>query len=246
MTRRVLILGATSGIAQEVSRCFAAERAKLFLVARNPEKLKALTDDLKIRGAESVETYAADLTDPLSHPLIISRSLAVWGGLDAVLVAYGILPDQLSTESSPNLLLNSIEINYVSVVSLLMQLAKVLEEQGSGVLAVIGSVAGDRGRRSNYVYGSAKSALATFVAGLRLRLKAANVQVVLIKPGLVSTPMTAHVSQSFLFVTAKQAGRGVYNAMISPRAVVYCPWYWKWIMGFIRIIPESIFAKLNL
>jgi len=246
MTRRVLILGASSGIAQEASRCFAADHAKLFLVARNPDKLRVLTDDLKIRGAESVETFEADLTDDSSYRLIISKSFAVWGGLDAVLIAHGALPDQLSIENDPALLRNSIEINYISVVSLLMQLAKAFEEQGSGVLAVIGSVAGDRGRRSSYVYGSAKSALATFIAGLRLRLAAANVQVVLIKPGWVSTPMTAHLSQNFLFATAEQAGRGVYNAMISPRAIVYCPWYWKWIMGLIRIIPEPVFARLNL
>ena len=149
-------------------------------------------------------------------------------------------------ENDPSLLRNSIEINYVSAVSLLMQLGKVFEDQRSGVLAIIGSVAGDRGRRSNYVYGSAKAGLATFVAGLRLRLAAANVQVVLIKPGWISTPMTAHLPQNFLFTSAEQAGRGVCKAMISPRAVVYCPWYWKWIMGFIRFIPDPIFAKLNL
>jgi decaprenylphospho-beta-D-erythro-pentofuranosid-2-ulose 2-reductase len=246
MTRRVLILGATSGIAREASRCFAAEHARLFLVARNEKNLQALSDDLRIRGAESVETLAADLTDDPSHPLIISRAFAVWDGLDAALIAHGTLPDQLLAENDPALLRNAVEINYFSAVSLLMQLAKAFEEQRFGVLAVIGSVAGDRGRRGNYVYGSAKAALATFVAGLRLRLAAANVQVVLIKPGWVSTPMTAHLSQNFLFVSAEQAGQGVCNAMISPRAVVYCPWYWKWIMGFIRFIPEPIFAKLNL
>jgi short-subunit dehydrogenase len=246
MTRRVLILGATSGIAQNVSRCFAAEHAKLFLVARDSEKLKGLTDDLKIRGAESVEICEADLTDNSSHPLIISKSVAVWGGLDAALIAHGTLPDQLSMENDPALLRNSIEVNYVSAVSLLMQLGKVFEDQRSGVLAIIGSVAGDRGRRSNYVYGSAKAGLATFVAGLRLRLATANVQVVLIKPGWISTPMTAHLRQNFLFASPEQAGREIYKAMISPRAVVYCPWYWKWIMGFIRFIPEPIFARLNL
>ena len=246
MTRRVLILGAASGIAQNVSRCFAAEHARLFLVARDSEKLKALTDDLKIRGAESVEICEADLTDNSSHPLIISKSVAVWGGLDAALIAHGTLPDQLSMENDPALLRNSIEVNYVSAVSLLMQLGKVFEDQRSGVLAIIGSVAGDRGRRSNYVYGSAKAGLATFVAGLRLRLATANVQVVLIKPGWISTPMTAHLPQNVLFASAEQTGREVYNAMISPRAVVYCPWYWKWIMGFIRFIPEPIFARLNL
>jgi decaprenylphospho-beta-D-erythro-pentofuranosid-2-ulose 2-reductase len=246
MTRRVLIVGATSGIAQNASRCFAAEHAKLFLVARDPEKLKTLTDDLKIRGAADVETCEADLTDDSSFPLIISNSVAVWGGLDVALIAHGTLPDQISVENDPALLRNAIEVNYASAVSLLMQLGKVFEEQRSGVLAIIGSVAGDRGRRSNYVYGSAKAGLATFVAGLRLRLATANVQVVLIKPGWISTPMTAHLPQNFLFASAEQAGREVYKAMISPRAVVYCPWYWKWIMGFIRFIPEPIFAKLNL
>jgi decaprenylphospho-beta-D-erythro-pentofuranosid-2-ulose 2-reductase len=246
MTRRVLILGATSGIAQNVSRCFAAEHAKLFLVARDSEKLKALADDLKIRGAESVETCEADLTDDSSFPLIISKSAAVWGGLDAALMAHGTLPDQLSSENDPALLRNSIEVNYVSAVSLLMQLGKAFEAQRSGVLAIIGSVAGDRGRRSNYVYGSAKAGLATFVAGLRLRLATSNVQVVLIKPGWISTPMTAHLPQNFLFASPEQTGREVYKAMISPRAVVYCPWYWKWIMRFIRFIPEPIFARLNL
>jgi decaprenylphospho-beta-D-erythro-pentofuranosid-2-ulose 2-reductase len=246
MTHRVLSLGATSGIAQNVSRCFAAEHAKLFLVARDLEKLKALTDDLKIRGAESVETCEADLTDDSSFPLIISKSVAVWGGLDAALIAHGTLPDQMSVENDPALLRNSIEVNYVSAVSLLMQLGKAFEDQRSGVLAIIGSVAGDRGRRSNYVYGSAKAGLATFVAGLRLRLAAANVQVVLIKPGWVSTPMTAHLPQNFLFASAEQVGRGVYQAIISPRPIVYLPWYWKWIMRMIRSVPESVFAKLNL
>jgi len=246
MTRRVLILGATSGIAREASRCFAAEHARLFLVARNEKNLQALSDDLRIRGAESVETFAADLTDDPSHPLIISRAFAVWDGLDAALIAHGTLPDQLLAENDPALLRNAIETNYFSAVSLLMQLAKASEEQRFGVLAVIGSVAGDRGRRSNYVYGSTKAALATFVAGLRPRLAHAKVQVVLIKPGWVSTPMTQHLTQNFLFVSAERAGREVYKAMVKPRAIVYCPWYWKWIMGFIRFIPESIFEKLNL
>jgi decaprenylphospho-beta-D-erythro-pentofuranosid-2-ulose 2-reductase len=246
MTRRVLILGATSDIAQNVSRCFAAEHARLFLVARDPEKLKALTDDLTIRGAESVETCEADLTDDSSFPLIISKSVAVWGGLDAALIAHGTLPDQLSMENDPALLRNSIEVNYVSAVSLLMQLGKAFEDQKSGVLAMIGSVAGDRGRRSNYVYGSAKAGLATFVAGLRLRLASANVQVVLIKPGWVTTPMTLHLPQNFLFASAEQVGRGVYKAIISPRPIVYLPWYWKWIMRMIRFVPEPVFAKLKL
>lgn len=246
MSRRVLILGATSGIAKETARCFASEHAKLFLVARDARKLAALADDLKIRGAGSVETDAADLADDSAHARIVSNAFGVFAGLDAALVAYGTLPDQSSAENDPSVLRREVETNYVSAISLLMQLSKALEEQRAGVLCVIGSVAGDRGRRSNYVYGSAKAGVATFVAGLRTRLAAADVRVVLIKPGWVSTPMTAHLKQNFLFATAEQAGRGVYNAMVSPRAVVYLPWYWKWIMVIIRLMPEPIFSKLNL
>ena len=246
MTRRVLILGATSGIAQETSRCFAAERAKLFLVARDEKKLKALADDLKIRGAQAVETFCADLSDDSVQAVIISRALTAWSGLDAALIAHGTLIDQLSAENDPALLRKSIETNYCSAVGLLTRLGRVFEEQRSGVLAVIGSVAGDRGRRSNYIYGSAKAGIATFAGGLRLRLARAGVQVVLLKPGWVDTPMTAHLRQNFLYISAERAGRSVYNAMLSPRAIVYVPWYWKWIMGMIRAVPESVFAKLNL
>ncbi len=246
MSRRVLVLGATSGIAQETARCFAAEHAKLFLVARDPRKLSALADDLKIRGAESVETMQADLADASSRSRIVGEAFGIWNGLDAALIAHGTLPGQRATETDPIVLHQEIETNYVSVVFLLMQLSKAFEEQRAGVLCVIGSVAGDRGRRSNYLYGSAKAGVATLVAGLRVRLAAAGVHLVLIKPGWVSTPMTSHLKQNFLFATAEEVGRGVYDAMSSTQAVVYLPWYWKWIMVIIRLIPEPIFAKLNL
>jgi decaprenylphospho-beta-D-erythro-pentofuranosid-2-ulose 2-reductase len=246
MTRRVLILGATSGIARETSRCFAAEHAKLFLVARDQEKLAASADDLRIRGAESVETFQADFTDYSEHSVIIERAFSIWGGLDGALIAHGSLPDQLSAERDFAALRRAIETNYFSVVSLLMELAKLFEAQRNGVIAVMGSVAGDRGRRSNYVYGSTKAAVATFAAGLRARLAPAGVQVVLVKPGWVSTPMTEHLRQNFLFASSEQAGRGVYKSMISPRAVIYLPWYWRWVMAIIRSLPEPTFAKLNL
>jgi decaprenylphospho-beta-D-erythro-pentofuranosid-2-ulose 2-reductase len=246
MTRRVLILGATSGIARETSRCFAAEGAKLFLVARDSQKLAAVAADLKVRGAQAVETHEADLAVYSDHAAIISRAASAWQGLDAALIAHGTLPDQTLLENDLAALREAVDTNYFSTVSLSMQLAAVFEKQRSGVLAVIGSVAGDRGRRSNYVYGSAKAAVATFVAGLRLRLLAAGVQVVLIKPGWVSTPMTAHLPQNFLYISAEKAGRGVHKAMISNTRVVYLPWYWKWIMAVIRMLPEPIFAKLNL
>lgn len=245
MTRRVLILGATSGIAREASRCFAAEHARILLVGRDPQKLNDTAKDLRVRGAEAVEVCETDLNDYSGNGEMISRAFACWNGLDAALIAHGMLPDQKSAENDTNVLRTSMEVNYVSVVTLLASLANFFEQQGSGVLAVIGSVAGDRGRKSNYVYGSAKSGVAVFVEGLRMRMKAAGVHVVLIKPGWVSTPMTKHLAQNFLFISAERAGRGVFEAIKSPRAVIYLPWYWKWIMRVVRAIPEFIFAKLN-
>lgn len=245
MTRRVLILGGTSGIAREACRCFAAEHARILLVGRDPQKLNDTAKDLKVRGAEAVEIYEADLIDYSVHCEMISKAFAYWNGLDAALVAHGMLPDQKCVENDANALRTAIEVNYVSVVTLLASLANFFEQQGSGVLAVIGSVAGDRGRKSNYVYGSAKSGVAAFVEGLRMRMKAAGIHVVLIKPGWVNTPMTKHLAQNFLFISAERAGRGVFEAIRSPRAVIYLPWYWKWIMRAVRAIPDFIFARLN-
>lgn len=246
MNRRVLVLGATSGIAREALRCFATDGANLFLVARDPEKLLAVADDLKIRGANAVETMQADLTDLNLHSTIFDRAFGIWQGLDAALIAHGTLPDQDQAEMDMTLLRDAVEVNYLSAVLLLAQLANHFEKQRTGVIAVIGSVAGDRGRRSNYIYGSAKAALATYTTGLRLRLRPAGVQVVLIKPGWIDTPMTSNLKQNFLFVSAQQAGRDVYKAMISPRPVVYIPWFWRWLMLVIRLLPDAVFRRLDL
>lgn len=244
--KRVLVLGATSAIAQETSREFAAAKARLFLVARDVEKLRAVTEDLLVRGAGAVETCACDLTDTAAHPAILSEAAAVWEGLDVALIAYGTLPDQKVCEEDPAALRLAMETNCMSVVSLLAQLANILEKQRGSVLAVIGSVAGDRGRRSNYAYGAAKAAIETFSAGLRLRLAAVRVRVVVVKPGWVDTPMTAHLPKNALYASARSVGHGIYKAILSPHAVVYLPWFWRWIMLIVRMIPEPIFAKLNL
>jgi decaprenylphospho-beta-D-erythro-pentofuranosid-2-ulose 2-reductase len=246
LVRRILALGATSGIAREALRCFAAEGAHLFLVARDAAKLTAIADDLKVRGAAAVECLQADLADSTLHPEILDRAFSIWQGLDAALIAHGTLPDQRQAETNMSALRDAIDANYVSAVLWLAQLANRFEQQRSGVIAVISSVAGDRGRKSNYIYGSAKAALTTYAAGLRLRLEPAGVHLVLIKPGWVSTPMTAHVKQNALFASAERAGRDVHNAIVEPRPVIYVPWFWKWLMLVIRLMPEPIFKKLNL
>lgn len=244
---KVLIIGATSAIACETARLFAAEGAALCLIARNPAKLDIVTADLRVLGATQVETLIADLTEHAAHPLLIERAVTALGGLDVVLIAHGTLSDQKVCEQSVDLTLRELDSNFLSCVSLLTLLANRLEAQKSGTIAVISSVAGDRGRKGNYVYGTAKAALSAFLQGLRNRLYPAGVHVLTIKPGFVDTPMTAVlVRKGPLFATPQVVARGIYRAVLTRRNVVYLPWFWRCIMFVIRAIPEWIFKRLSL
>lgn len=244
--QKILIIGATSAIAQETARCYAAEGAELFLVARNPEKLAALAADLRIRGQQRVETMDCDLLDFDRHGQIVDKAWAALGGIDAVLIAHGTLGDQKKCEADYAEAEKEYRSNFLSVVSLCTPIANRMEKQGRGTLAVISSVAGMRGRQSNYVYGSAKGATSLYLQGLRNRLFSKGVQVVTILPGFVDTPMTAAFPKGPLYATAAAVGLGVHKAMKKGRNVVYLPWFWRCIMFIICSIPESIFKKLKL
>jgi decaprenylphospho-beta-D-erythro-pentofuranosid-2-ulose 2-reductase len=244
--RRILITGATSAIAQEAARHFAADGDAFLLVARNPDKLAAVANDLRARGAKEVETAVVDLLDLARCSRLIDEAVEKLGGLDALLVAQGTLPDQAACEADPVQTLREFSLNAMGPITLLLRAAAHFENQGSGCLAVITSVAGVRGRRSNYVYGSAKAAVSTFLEGLRGRMGDAGVSVVDIRPGFVETPMTAHLPKNLLFATAASVGKRVYRALGSGDAVVYAPWFWRWIALAIQLIPRSIFAKLPI
>ena len=244
---QVLIIGATSAIAQAVARLYAESGAKLFLVARDASRLDAVADDLRVRGAIAVDCLAADLTEYDRHPEIVAAAFDALSGLDTVLVAHGILPDQNSCQSSVAETMLSMDINFLSVVSLLTPIANLLEEKKRGTIAVISSVAGDRGRQSNYVYGAAKSGLDAFLQGLRNRLSKAGVHVLTIKPGFVDTPMTAHIPErGLLWAQPEDVAKGIVNAIDRQKDVVYLPRFWALIMLIIRSIPERIFKKLSL
>lgn len=243
---KVLVIGATSAIAQEVSKWFAAERAELFLVARNEDKLKAVADDLLVRGATRVEVLAADLTNTHRHAELRERTIATLGGLDVALVAHGTLPDQMQCQQDRDLTIAEFTTNCVSVVSLLTELANYFESQRRGCIAVISSVAGDRGRQSNYIYGAAKGAVSIFLQGLRGRLQRAGVTVLTIKPGFVDTPMTAAIPKNFLFARPERVGKKIFEAIVKRNDVLYVPWFWRWIMLVIKLIPERIFKKIPL
>lgn len=194
--RKVLVVGATSAIAEAVVRLFAADGDRLFLVARNADRLATMADDLRVRGAAQVETMPFDVTDTDRAEGLIDEAAERLGGLDTVLVAHGSLGDQKGCEASFEATRRELEINFLSVVALLTPLANRLEAARTGTIAVITSVSGDRGRQSNYVYGAAKGALSVFLAGLRNRLHPAGVRVIDLRPGFVDTPMTAQIGRA--------------------------------------------------
>ena len=165
---------------------------------------------------------------------------------DTVLIAHGTLSDQKDSEASFQAARREFETNALSVISLLTHLANRIERQGYGTLSVISSVAGDRGRQSNYVYGTAKAAVTTFMQGLRNRLHRAGVHVLTIKPGLVDTPMTAGLRKGVLWAKPEAVAAGIYEAIRKKRDVVYLPRFWRPIMWLLRAIPEPIFKRLRL
>ncbi len=244
--KRILVLGANSAIAQGAEREASRQGDALFLVARNEEHLAQVADDLRVRGASQVHTLAADLTDATRHEAILDAAEAALGSVDGALVAHGVLTDQPAAERDPEVLRRDFDVNFLSAASLLTHLANRFEARGSGALVVISSVAGDRGRQSNYAYGSAKAALSAFASGLRNRLAKSRVTVTTVKAGFVDTPMTAHVAKNALFASAGDLGRAIYRCFDKPRDVVYLPWFWRPIMGVVRAVPERLFKQMKL
>ena len=246
MNQRILIIGATSAIAGAVGREYAALNEQLFLVARHPDRLAAVAADLATRGAASVNTFVLDVTNTARHQAMAEAALAALGGVDVALIAHGLLPDQRACEASVDRTLDSMAVNATSAIALMTLLAPIFEQQKSGVLAVISSVAGDRGRQSNYVYGAAKGMVDIFAQGLRNRLFKSGVQVLTIKPGFVDTPMTAGFSKGFLWATPERVACDIVKAIARRRSEVYTPFFWRQVMILIRLMPEWLFNRLSL
>ncbi|HVL00716.1 MAG TPA: SDR family oxidoreductase [Dongiaceae bacterium] len=242
-----IVVGATSTIAESVCRLWAARGYKLFLVARNESKLKQIAADLKVRGAAQVDTFSMDANAFEQHAPCFEAALKAMGKVDGIFIAHGTLPDQKACETSFNVARTEIETNGLSVISLCTLAANHFEQQRQGDIAVISSVAGDRGRQSNYVYGAAKGMVTIFLQGLRNRLQKSGVHVTTIKPGFVDTPMTAAFDKGGpLWASADQVANGIVKAVDKKCNVAYLPWFWWVIMNIITHIPEFIFKKLKL
>lgn len=247
MNQNILIIGATSGIAEAVARRYAEQGAQLFLVARNGKKVEAISTDLAARGAKAVQMFVMDANDSERIPQMVDAAWQAFGTFDVALVAQGTLPEQLRSETNIPYAIAEFRTNAESVIACLAGLAQHFEQQGKGVIAVIGSVAGDRGRSSNYLYGAAKAAIDTYASGLRARLFKNGVHVLTIKPGFVATPMTADLNlPGLLTVTPEHVARDIHRAITKRKDVLYTPWFWSLIMLIIRWIPAAIFKRMKL
>jgi decaprenylphospho-beta-D-erythro-pentofuranosid-2-ulose 2-reductase len=244
--KKILVIGATSSIAEHCARLWAVRGEALYLVARNDERLKIIAADLKVRGAAQVDTYCIDLNDLDSHTLMLDAAELTLGGIDTVLIAHGTLCNQKACEQSVNETLAEIKTNALSTISLLTIIANRFEAKQMGTIAVISSVAGDRGRASNYVYGSSKAMLTAFTSGLRQRLYQSNVDVVTIKPGFVDTPMTAEFKKGLLWAKPTAVAATIIKAIDQRKNNLYVPAFWWLIMAVIKMIPTKLFSKLNL
>ena len=242
---KILIIGATSAIAKATARIYAERRQDLFLIARSEDRLKQLSADLTVRGAESVGYSVLDLNKFNEQEKAIDQAIGFLGTIDVVLICHGSLPNQQEAEISFRLAQKEINTNGLSVISLLTLLAEKLILQGNGTIAVITSVAGDRGRQTNFVYGAAKSMVSTYLQGLRGKLFPFNVAVVDIRPGLVDSPMTAHLKKGALWSSPDRVAGKIVRSIEKRKPTVYAPGYWRAIMLIVRLVPEFIFKRLK-
>lgn len=245
--KKILIFGACSSIAKCCARIWAKRGGTLYLVGRNEEGIKTLAEDLKIRGAAKVYSYVADINLIEKHMLILKSADDSMLGIDSIFIAHGSLPNQEVCEQSIDMTIEEIKTNALSTISILTIAANYFEKKRVGNISVISSIAGDRGKSSNYIYGASKAMITTFTSGLRQRLFKSNVTVITIKPGFVDTPMTKSFEKGLLWVKPNIIAKKIVKAIDNNRnSEVYLPFFWRFIINIIKIIPESIFKRIKL
>ena len=244
MQRAWLILGGSSAIARAFARVAAQAGSDILLAGRDLEDLGRTARDVAIRSGRRAEVLAFDATDYASHAAFIEACRSRAERLD-VMLAFGVMPTQAAIDTQPDLALSTIAANYTGAVSVLMRLAPVLEAQGEGRVIVVSSVAGDRGRLRNYVYGSAKAGVSAFAQGLRARLFRHNVQVTTIKPGFIDTAMTFGMRGGPLMASPEACARACLRLSQRGREVAYYPGIWRVIMFIIRMLPEPVMKRLS-
>lgn len=241
-----IVVGASSAVAAAFARQVAAAGSPVVLCGRDHDDLAVRAADLAIRHGIQADVVRFDARDSAAHGNSVGRLRALVTGPVSLFVAAGSMPDQRALERDPAAVLATIEANFSGILSLLTRMAPWFEDQRGGAIIVLGSVAGDRGRRRNHVYGAAKAGLHAYLQGLRARLLPAGVAVVTVKPGFVDTAMTFGQPGLFLVASPDAVAAGCRRAVAAGRDVVYLPWFWCWIMAVIRAIPERLFKKMRL
>ena len=247
MNGRALILGATSAIAQALARRLATSSYDLILGARDVSRVEAFAADLRLRTSRSVDLLEFEALDWVGARSIVESAERVGGPFQLAVVVYGYLGHQATAQTDPSELLRILNTNFTGAALTLAQVANYLENQSTatGIIGIT-SVAGDRGRQSNYAYGSAKGALSLYLQGMRNRLATTDVHVMTVKPGFVDTPMTQGMDGLFLVASPDRVAGDILRAYAKKRDVVYVPWFWRYIMLIIRCLPERVFKRLSL
>lgn len=244
--KKVVIYGATSAIAQSIAEIYAIEKAELLLIALEEDKLISIKRNLEVKYNVIVNTLTHNAFNLDTIQETIHKAIDIIGFMDVFIVAHGILPDQKRAENDLIYAFDTHMINANSVMALCLEAANFFEVKGSGTICVISSVAGDRGRQSNYIYGAAKGAVSIFLSGLRNRMYPKNVNVLTIKPGFVDSPMTEHLQKGLLFSSPLKIATCIKSAIDKKKSVAYTPFYWGIIMFIVIHIPESIFKRLKM
>ncbi|WP_321364456.1 SDR family oxidoreductase [uncultured Celeribacter sp.] len=240
-----IILGATSSMARAMARRLAKEGATLILCGRDMEDLAASAEDCKARGASEALAMRFDARDNATFGPIVERAILNEGAINCA-VFVGSMPEQSAIDAEPSLIGGVVQDSHIGPATFLSMLAPHMEARGQGTVVGVGSVAGDRGRIGNYVYGSAKAGFATYLSGLRNRLTRAGGHVVTVKPGFVDTAMTWGIEGMFLVASPDAVAKDILKAVEKKKNVIYTPFFWRYIMLIIRHIPEFIFKKMSI
>lgn len=244
--KTIVIIGATSSIAQAIAKQYLSNETSYVLAGRSVGKLEIVASELRTRGAKKVETRTFDALNVASHAPLLEDAWSTLGKVDLLLLAHGDMPQDGAKENATETL-TTWHVNGTSMISLAASARPLFEKQGDGCLCVISSVAGERGRKPTYVYGAAKAGVTVFCQALRQVLSEKNVRVLTIKPGYVDTPMTAHLKKSFLFASPERVATTICRAIDNKaNRDLTVPWFWTMIMTIIKLIPERLFLKLKI
>jgi short-subunit dehydrogenase len=244
LERAWLVLGGSSAIARAFARAAAEAGSDVILAGRDMEDLERTARDIAVRHGRRAEAIGFDAADFASHAAFVEAVRARAKRLD-VMLAFALMPAQSAIDAEPALGIEAISVTYAGAASVLLHLAPVLEAQGEGNVVVIGSVAGDRGRLKNYVYGSAKAGLHAFTQGLRARLHRAGVTVTTVKPGFIDTPMTFGMRGGPLMASPEACARACLRHSRRRREVAYYPPVWGLVMLIIKHIPERLMKRMS-